>query len=100
MSERNVKYPQTTESSIMNLNTLSSIVEELETTLENEISPYRMSKIVNDMLSTNLPPQMFYNYIKSGYITSERKSNKIVVKKSEVIRWIKKYALNNIVSDF
>lgn len=100
MSERNVKYPQVTKGCVMQLNTLSSIVEELETTLSNEMTPYALCKITNTVLSTSLPPQMFYNYIKAGYITAERKSNKLSVKKSEAIRFIKKYALNNIVSDF
>jgi hypothetical protein len=39
------------------------------------LTPYAASKVVNSALSESgvdkvLPPQMFYNYVKKGYITS------------------------------
>ena len=86
----------------MQLNVLLSKLEELEGTLEDVITPYEMSKITNRLLGTDLPPQMFYNYIKNRYISSttfvDRGKTKKGVKKSEVLRWIEKYAIQNVVT--
>ena len=85
----------------MQLKELTTILEDLESSLKNQITPYGMHKIVNDSLGTHLPPQMFYNYVGNGYITATIGSDgKLKVSKTEVLRWIKKYAIQNIVSDF
>jgi hypothetical protein len=46
---------------------LELIVEEFNSNL----SPYMFCKKMNKVLGTNLPPQMFYNYIIKGYLKSE-----------------------------
>ncbi len=85
----------------MKLTELTTTLEKLETSLSHHVTPYGMHKITNEVLSTNLPPQMFYNYVNNGYITAVvGNDGKLKVEKSEVLRWIKKYALQNIVSDF
>ena len=35
------------------------------------LSPYQFCKVVNKLMNKNLPPQMFYNYVKKGYIKAE-----------------------------
>ena len=85
----------------MQLKELTSKLEELEGMLTTSITPYAMHKVTNTLLSTHLPPQMFYNYVNNGYISATvGKDGKLRVEKIEVIRWIKKYAIQNIVSDF
>lgn len=85
----------------MKLKELTSIVTDLEESLPDFVTPYGLHKIVNQSLGTNLPPQMFYNYVSNGYISGVQGSNgKLQVSKTEVIRWIQKYGIQNIVSEF
>lgn len=97
-----LKSSKETERNVMELKELSSILDKLNTTLPNVVTPYRMSKIVNESLKTHLPPQMFYNYVKNGYISSSTLNiggkPVIQVKKSEVLRWIEKYSIQNIMT--
>lgn len=44
---------------------------------ENQMTPYEFAKVVNAMLKTNLPPQMFYTYAKKGFIASTIVNGKI-----------------------
>lgn len=85
----------------MQLKELTTIIESLESSLQSHMTPYGMHKITNESLGTHLPPQMFYNYVNNGYITAVvGNDGKLKVEKAEVLRWIKKYAIQNIVSDF
>lgn len=84
----------------MSIEELQKKIASLNATLKSEfVSPYEMSKIVNETLDLDLPPQMFYNYVKKSMIASTRsETNKIAVAKDEVLRFVEKYALRNIVS--
>ena len=84
----------------MSFEELTKIVNSLRSTLKREsFSPYEMSKIVNESLSIDLPPQMFYNYVKKNMIVSTRDDrNKIIVSKDEVLRFVEKYSLRNLVT--
>ena len=51
------------------------------TVTENLVSPYRATKILNEILRSadvkEIPPQMMYQYAKKGYITSQIVNGKI-----------------------
>jgi GH25 family lysozyme M1 (1,4-beta-N-acetylmuramidase) len=67
-------------------------------------TPYEMCKIVNEKLSLNLPPQMFYQYTKKGL--EQEMAGKVVINmirsieingqrkinENEIERWITQYA--------
>jgi len=63
---------------------------------EGDVSPYGAAKIVNAYLKEAgvdkiLPPQMFYTYVKKGYITSvEGKVNA-----ANLNEWLVKYLTKN-----
>ncbi len=80
---------------IMKLSQIETLVAELESSKIEFVSPYRASKIVNDLLGTRLPPQMFYNYVSKGYIASKIVKDHRVVSKSELVRWFTAYSLKN-----
>lgn len=79
----------------MDLNTIKTKVEELEGSEETDISPYKACQIVNQLLGTKLPPQMFYNYVKKGYISTTIVNDHRVISRTELIRWFTKYTLKN-----
>jgi hypothetical protein len=82
----------------MQLETIKAIVEELEGIEQNEFTPYRMAKILNRAFDIDLPPQMFYTYVKKGYITSTNVDDRILITKNELVRFASKYALRNLLS--
>ena len=58
------------------------------------LSPYRCAKIVNALLKDMgvekvLPPQMFYTYVKKGYITSQPDGT---VTLEDLQTWFEKYS--------
>lgn len=59
------------------------------------ITPYMMAKVVNEALGTTLPPQMFYQYAKKGYIQTVVVEGKKKVTYDEVIKWTTSYATRN-----
>ena len=77
--------------STLSLNIESNFVEET-------YSPYGLNKVVNAILATIafeneekakvLPPQMFYNYTKKGFIKSDENKK---IAREECIRWTTKY---------
>ena len=78
---------------------VSELQEVLESLPQDQQTPYGMSKLVNEKLGTDLPPQMFYNYVRKGFITatfSEKDGWRI--EPTEVRRWIERYAFRNIVT--
>ncbi len=79
----------------MDLKTIEAKVEELSRSKENSVSPYRACQIVNDLLGTNLPPQMFYTYVKKGYISSRIVNDHRVISTNQLVRWFTKYTLKN-----
>jgi hypothetical protein len=82
----------------MQLETIKEIVEELEGMKENSFTPYAASKVINRAFSINLPPQMFYNYVKKGYITSTIVEDRVLIKKNDLVQFASKYALRNLLS--
>jgi hypothetical protein len=68
---------------------------------EPTYSPYKCASVVNEQLvemgvEKVLPPQMFYTYVKKGYIKSETdQSGKKYVKHSELVEWFVKYCTKN-----
>ena len=86
---------QESEVNEMNLNSIEELVAELESSKIEFVSPYRASKIVNDLLGTRLPPQMFYNYVSKGYIASKIVKDHRVISRSELVRWFTAYSLKN-----
>lgn len=71
--------------------------------VEEEItySPYKCASVVNEQfvemgIEKVLPPQMFYTYVKKGYIKSETdQSGKKYVKQSDLTEWFVKYCTKN-----
>jgi hypothetical protein len=82
----------------MQLQEIQEIVEELKGSEETVFTPYRASKVVNRAFGINLPPQMFYNYVKKGYITSTISEDRILIKKNDLVQFASKYALRNLLS--
>ncbi len=82
----------------MQLETIKEIVTELEASETNTFTPYGACKVINRAFSINLPPQMFYNYVKKGYITATIVDDRILIKKNELVRFASKYALRNLLS--
>lgn len=61
---------------------------------EKSLTPYGLSKIVNLLLKEvgieqTLPPQMFYNYSKKGYIKKDASDGRI--SRDEALAWTEKY---------
>ncbi len=87
----------------MNLNNLQTILDKVEKEGKS-FTPFGLCKLVNRELGTNLPPQMFYNYIshknKDGvpYLSANKVDGKWNITNKEARRWIEKYSLNNIVT--
>jgi hypothetical protein len=79
----------------MDLKTIESKVDELKESKENNVSPYRACQIVNDLLGTRLPPQMFYTYVKKQYISTSIVDGHRVISRIELVRWFTKYTLKN-----
>ena len=98
----NVSERQLLQRNVMQLTELTNKLNKLEGTLGTAITPYEMHKVVNATLKTNLPPQMFYNYVKKQYIPSstvkDGDKTKIIVKKDDVLDWIERYAIKHLVS--
>ena len=94
----NVTARQQSQRNVMQLRHIEGIVEELHGLKENEFSPYRAAKIVNESFGIDLKPQMFYNYVKKGYITATFGDEGWRISKNELIRFATKYALRNLLS--
>jgi hypothetical protein len=67
---------------------------------ETTYSPYKCASLVNEMFVQKkvekvLPPQMFYTYVKKGYIKSFEKDGKKFVTHSELTNWFVKYCTKN-----
>lgn len=83
----------------MTIDELKSVLTDLDSEVTTAVTPYELSKIVNDRLGTELPPQMFYNYVKKGFITATFSDDQgWRIEPSEVRRWIERYAFRNIVT--
>lgn len=82
----------------MTIAELKSKLTDFDAEETKSVSPYEAAKICNKMLQTNLPPQMFYNYVKKSYISatfSDADGWRIEV--AELRRFIERYALRNII---
>ena len=68
--------------------------ESLSTLFESEfVSPYGLCKFVNGVMTLmginqELPPQMFYTYVKKGFIAANSEKK---VSKKDAIEWTLKY---------
>ena len=84
----------------MQLHEIKSTIELIELEVKvNEVSPWEMKNIINKYFGTNLPGQMFYNYVSKGFITATKNGEgKWMVKKSEGLRFAEKYSLRNLLS--
>lgn len=82
----------------MQLNEIKEIVDELSELEANEFTPYGASKVINRAFDIDLPPQMFYNYVKKGYITATNIEDRWVISRDELVRFASKYALRNLLS--
>jgi hypothetical protein len=71
-------------------------------TLSTPVTPYRASKIINEVLSSHnlpsIPPQMIYNYTtsrinqnKTPLIPTTIINNQVLVTPEGLLEWIKKY---------
>lgn len=77
-----------------NINTDNTDVQTIEDLLTEEFySPYKLAGAVNKILANIgiekvLPPQMFYTYVKKGYIKAD--DNKRITRE-DAITWTEKY---------
>ena len=80
-----------------NINTDNDNVTDVQTIedllTEEFYSPYKLAKAVNKILDNVgiekvLPPQMFYTYVKKGYIKAD--DNKRITRE-DAITWTEKY---------
>jgi hypothetical protein len=65
-------------------------------------SPYECSSVVNGWLEElgvekKVAPQMFYNYVKKGYIVSDVIEGKSYVNGTELQTWFTKYYNKNVL---
>lgn len=82
----------------MTLEELKSKLTDFDAENSKAVTPYGAAKLVNDMLQTELPPQMFYNYVRKGFIEATfSDEDGWTIEPAELRRWIERYAIRNIV---
>ena len=66
--------------------------------LAKEYSAYGLSRLASELFEKNIRPQMIVNYLGKGYIKGVKREGKWVIEEKEVRRWLKKYAIRNVVT--
>ena len=68
----------------------------------NAITAYQFCKLVNTLLQTSLPPQMFYTYVRKGItstspamIQTVEVNGKRLITRAEAERWLRAYCTRN-----
>lgn len=64
------------------------------------LTAYKAAKQVNEVLTTNnlknIPPQMMYNYVSKGLITTEDVNGQKLIRQSVLNEWAEKYVAKKI----
>jgi predicted site-specific integrase-resolvase len=65
---------------------------EAKPTFTEAVTPYAMAKVVSTITGKTLPPQMFYNYARKGYITATKvEGGKLIISAEDANTWLAKY---------
>lgn len=82
----------------VNVSEIMDAIEEL--VREERYTAYGLAKLANEILSAfeikNIPPQMCYNYVRKGFITSVVENGQQLVLKVDAVNWLQKYISNKL----